>query len=178
MEPSVASELLVLLAVGTLLVALGQRFGLSPILGYLATGVLIGPAGFGWLPEGATMHVLAEVGVVLLLLTIGLELPLPRLLAAKRLMLGLGRAQVLVTVLLLGLVALRLGLSPVEAFILGGALAMSSTVIVLKQLGEQMELPAPHGRVVFGIQINEKQLDEYRLAAEFLNINQADVVCL
>ncbi len=151
MDHSVASQLLVLLTVATLLVALCQRFGLSPILGYLATGILVGPAGFGWIPEGATMRLLAEVGVVLLLFTIGLELPLPRLLAAKRLVLGLGGAQVLLTALLLGLAALWLGRPPVEALILGSALALSSTAIVLKQLGEQMELPAPHGRVVIGI---------------------------
>jgi len=151
MDHSVASQLLVLLTVATLLVALCQRFGLSPILGYLATGILVGPAGFGWLPEGDTMRLLAEVGVVLLLFTIGLELPLPRLVAAKRLVLGLGGAQVLLTALLLGLTALWLGVSPVEALILGSALALSSTAIVLKQLGEQMELSAPHGRVVIGV---------------------------
>jgi CPA2 family monovalent cation:H+ antiporter-2 len=97
------------------------------------------------------MRLLAEVGVVLLLFTIGLELPFPRLFAAKRLVLGLGSVQVLLTALLLGLVALWLGLSPVAALILGSALALSSTAIVLKQLGEQMELPAPHGRIVIGI---------------------------
>jgi len=151
MEHSVVSQLLVLLAGGTLLVALCQRLSLSSILGYLVTGVLVGPAGFGWLLEGATMRLLAEVGVVLLLFTIGLELPLPRLVAAKRLVLGLGGSQVLLTALLMGGAGLWLGLSSVEAIILGGALAMSSTAIVLKQLGEQMELPAPHGRVVIGI---------------------------
>jgi len=151
MEHSVASQLLVLLAVSTLLVALCQRLGLSPILGYLATGILVGPDVFGWLPEGDMMRWLAELGVVLLLFTIGLELPLPRLVAAKRLVIGLGGAQVLLTALLLGLAALWLGLSPVEALVLGSALALSSTAIVLKQFGEQMELPAPHGRVVIGI---------------------------
>jgi CPA2 family monovalent cation:H+ antiporter-2 len=65
--------------------------------------------------------------------------------------LGLGGAQVLLTALLLGLAALRIGRPPVEALVLGSALALSSTAIVLKQLGEQMELPAPHGRIVIGI---------------------------
>ena len=151
MEHSVASQLLVVLAIGTLLVAICQRFGLSPILGYLATGVLVGPSAMGWLADGPTMRLLAEVGVVLLLFTIGLEFSLPRLLAAKRLVLGLGSAQVLLTALLLGLATLWLGLPPIEALVLGSALAMSSTAIVLKQLGEQMELPTPHGRVVTGI---------------------------
>ncbi|MGD8311743.1 MAG: cation:proton antiporter, partial [Gammaproteobacteria bacterium] len=136
MEYTVALQLVVVLAVGTGLVALCQHFGLSPILGYLATGVLVGPAAFGWLPDGATTRLLAELGVVLLMFTIGLEFSLPRLLAARRLVLGLGGMQVLFTALLLALAALWLGLSRIEAFVLGGALAMSSTAIVLKQLGE------------------------------------------
>lgn len=151
MEHSVALQLVFVLGLGTVLVALCQRLGLSSVLGYLATGVLVGPTALGWLPDDATTRLLAELGVVLLMFTIGLEFSLPRLLAAKRLMFGLGGAQVLLTALLLGSMAMWLGLSPVEAFVLGGALALSSTAVVLKQLGEQMELPAPHGRVVTGI---------------------------
>jgi CPA2 family monovalent cation:H+ antiporter-2 len=83
--------------------------------------------------------------------TIGLEFSLPRLLAAKRLVLGLGGGQVLLTTVLFALVAWSMGLTLLEGLVLGAALAMSSTAIVLKQLGEQMELPTPHGRVVIGI---------------------------
>jgi CPA2 family monovalent cation:H+ antiporter-2 len=151
MEHSIALQLVAILGMGTLLVALCQRFGLSPIIGYLVTGVLVGPSALGWLMDGPTTGLLAELGVVLLMFTVGLEFSLPRLLAAKRLVLGLGSAQVLSTACLFGLVALSLGSSPAEAFVLGGALALSSTAIVLKQLGESMELPAPHGRVVTGI---------------------------
>ncbi|HFD79500.1 MAG TPA: potassium transporter [Gammaproteobacteria bacterium] len=151
MEHGLVTQLLIVLAVGTLLVALCQRFGLSPILGYLATGVLVGPSALGWLPDDDTTRLLAELGVVLLMFTIGLEFSLPRLLAARRLVLGLGGAQVVLSGALFMLLAWWLGRSPAEAFVLGGALAMSSTAIVLKQLGEQMELPAPHGRVVTGI---------------------------
>ncbi len=139
------------LAIGTVLVAVCQRLDLSPILGYLVTGFLVGPAGLGWLSDGPTIRLLAELGVVLLLFTIGLEFSLPRLLAAKRLVLGLGGAQVLVTASLLGLGGAWLGLSLTEALVIGVALAMSSTAIVLKQLSEQLELAAPHGRVATGI---------------------------
>ena len=151
MDHTVVLQLTVVLAVGTFFVALCQRFGLSPILGYLATGILVGPSALGWLSDGPTIRLLAELGVILLMFTIGLEFSLPRLLAAKRLVLGLGSAQVLLTSLPLSLIAVGLGLAPVDALVLGGALAMSSTAIVVKQMGEQMELPAPHGRVVFGI---------------------------
>ena len=151
MAHTVALQWVMVLAAGTILVALCQRIGLSAILGYLASGILVGPAVFGWLAEGSTLHLLAELGVVLLMFTIGLEFSLPRLLAARRLVLGLGGAQVLVTALLFGLVSVWLGLSVAQALVVGMALAMSSTAIALKQLGEQLELSAPHGRVVTGI---------------------------
>ena len=151
MEHTVALQLVIVLAVGTALVGLCQRFSLSPILGYLSTGVLVGPSGAGWLPDGSTTRLLAELGVVLLMFTIGLEFSLPRLLGAKRLVLGLGGAQVVVTASLFGLAGMALGLMPTQAFLIGVALAMSSTAIALKQLGEQMELQAPHGRVAIGI---------------------------
>ena len=63
MEHAVAMQLVIVLAVGTVLVALCQRFGLSPIIGYLMTGILVGPSGAGWLPEGPTIRLLAELGV-------------------------------------------------------------------------------------------------------------------
>lgn len=151
MEHSIALQWVVVLVIATVLVALCQRFGLSPILGYLTCGVLVGPAGLDWLPHGAVTRLLAELGVVLLMFTIGLEFSLPRLLAGRRTVLGLGSVQMLFTASILGLAAFVSGLQAVEAVVLGGALAMSSTAIVLKQLGEQMELPTPHGRLVTGI---------------------------
>lgn len=151
MDHSLLEILLIVLATGTVAVALCLRLGLSPILGYLATGLLVGPHAFGWLPDSEETRFLAELGIVLLMFTIGLEFSLPRLMASRRLVLGLGGAQVVVTSLLVGLLAWWLGMPASTAFVVGGALAMSSTAIVLKQLGEQMELPAPHGRVVTGI---------------------------
>lgn len=151
MGQTLVFQLVVILAVGALSVGLCQRFGLSPILGYLATGVLVGPSALAWLPDGPTTHLLAELGVVLLMFTIGLEFSLPKLLAAKKLVLGLGGAQVTVTMLLFALLGWWLGLTPVEAIVIAAALAMSSTAIVMKQLAEQMELLAAHGRVAAGI---------------------------
>ncbi|HID48797.1 MAG TPA: potassium transporter KefB, partial [Chromatiales bacterium] len=93
----------------------------------------------------------AEAGVVLLMFTIGLEFSLTRLLAAKKLVLGVGGAQVTSITLLGSLVFLGLGVQPVLAVILGGGIAMSSTAITLKQLGEQGELGMVHGKVATGI---------------------------
>ncbi|RMF96207.1 MAG: potassium transporter [Gammaproteobacteria bacterium] len=145
-------RLTIVLAVATLLVAACRRLGLSPILGYLATGLVVGPRVTGWLPGGAATELLAELGVVLLMFSIGLEFSLPRLLAARRLVLGLGGAQLVLTALLLGgLAELLSGAGVRQAVVIGAALAMSSTAIVLKQLGEQLELQAPHGRIATGI---------------------------
>ena len=141
----------VLLALGTGLVALCVRFGAPPIIGYLATGLLAGPHVFGWLPDSVATHFMAETGVVLLLFTIGLEFSLPKMLAAKRMVLGLGGGQIVLNTVVFGAIAWWLGLSGAAAFVVGAALAMSSTAIALKQLGEQMELGASHGQAAVGI---------------------------
>ncbi len=151
MEHDLLEVIFILLALGTALVALCLRFNVPPILGYLATGLIAGPHGFDWLPESPATHFLAELGVVLLMFTIGLEFSLPRLLAAKRLVLGLGGSQIAVTAVLFGGIAWWLGLPGEAAFVVGVALAMSSTAIALKQLGEQMELGASHGQAAVGI---------------------------
>ncbi|MFC6672152.1 monovalent cation:proton antiporter-2 (CPA2) family protein [Marinobacterium aestuariivivens] len=152
MDAALSVQLILILTLSTVAVALFQQLRLSPILGYLTTGVLVGPSVLGWIPDSQTIQPLAELGVVLLMFTIGLEFSLPRLLAAKQLVLGLGFAQVGLTALLFAAAGgWWWDLSPGEAFIVGGALAMSSTAIVLKQLGEQMELQTHHGRVATGI---------------------------
>ena len=152
MEHDLIINLLMLLIGATLLVALCHRLGLSSIVGYLASGLLFGPHLFGVLHESEAIHWLAEVGVVLLMFTIGLEFSLPRLLAARRLVLGLGGAQVTLLTLLVALsVHLALGIDWALAVIVGGAFAMSSTAIDLKQLGEQGELSEPHGRIATGV---------------------------
>lgn len=144
-------DLMTLLLGSAVLVALCHRAGLSTIIGYLGAGLVFGPYGAGLLQQDEALQVLAEVGVVLLMFTIGLEFSLPRLLAAKRLVLGLGGAQVLVATALFALGFVWLGLGPALAIVLGGAFAMSSTAIVLKQLGEQGELRTQHGQVAMGI---------------------------
>ena len=151
MDQSAAPQLLLILAASAVGVALCLRLRLPPILGYCAAGVLLGPAVLGWVPDGPTTRFLAGLGVVLLMFGIGLEFSLPRLLAAKRLVLGLGAAQMALTAPVLALAAGWLGVTPTSAWVLGAALALSSTAIALKQLGEQLELPTAHGRTVVGV---------------------------
>jgi len=151
MHQNLLDVIFILLALGTALVALCLRLRLPPILGYLATGILAGPHTLNWLPDSPSTRFLAEVGVVLLMFTIGLEFSLPKVLASRRLVLGLGGLQILITGLTVGLASWKLGLAPTAAFLVGAALAMSSTAIVLKQLGEQMELGTRHGQAAVAI---------------------------
>lgn len=151
MEHHLVVNLLLLMTGSTALVALCHRLGLSSIVGYLAAGLLFGPYSLKILTTSEAIHWLAETGVVLLMFTIGLEFSLPRLLAEKRLVLGLGGAQVLSITLLVALLLTVSGVGLPLAIVLGGAFAMSSTAIVLKQLGEQGESAAVHGRIATGI---------------------------
>ena len=151
MDHSILINWCVILVAATGLVALFQWLRLSPILGYLATGLLVGPSAIGVLEDGPSLRFLAELGVVLLMFTIGLEFSLSRLLSSKQLVLGIGGGQMIMTSLILGGLAAWLGVTFVEAFVLAVALAMSSTAIVLKQLGEQNELASPPGRISAGV---------------------------
>jgi len=125
--------------------------GLSAVLGYLAAGVAIGPSGFGLVGDPETIATVAELGVVLLLFIIGLELKLSHLWSMKRDIFGLGFAQLAVTTLCLGGAALALGLAPKAAFVTGVAIALSATAIALQMLGERNDLQTPYGQRSFAI---------------------------
>jgi len=150
---------LVLLAAAVAGVVLFRLLNLPPMLGYLVVGIAIGPHALGLVPESREARYLAEFGVVFLMFSIGLEFSLARLRSMRRIVFGLGGAQVLLTLAaatLAGLVAGRylpaeLGLSVPAAFALGGALAMSSTAIVMKLLAERLELETEHGRRIVGV---------------------------
>jgi len=149
---------LLLLGSAVLGVVAFRMLHLPPMLGYLAVGVLIGPNALHLADDGPATHALAEFGVVFLMFSIGLEFSLAQLKAMRRIVLGLGLAQVSVTILVtvLGALALRYSPLPVAiswqaALALGGALAMSSTAIVSKLLTERLELESEHGRRIIGI---------------------------
>jgi monovalent cation:proton antiporter-2 (CPA2) family protein len=125
--------------------------GLSAVLGYLAAGVAIGPSGFGLVGDPQTIATVAELGVVLLLFIIGLELKLSHLWSMKRDIFGLGFAQLAVTTLCLGGAALAMGLPPNAAFVTGVAIALSATAIALQMLGERNDLQTPYGQRSFAI---------------------------
>ncbi len=144
-------SVLVLLATAVLVVVVFRRLKQPPLLGYLIVGVIIGPHAFGWVSDTQQVRDLAEIGVVFLMFSIGLEFSLSKLRTMRRTVLGLGCAQVTITLLVVMGTCLLLGLSWQGALVLGGALAMSSTAILAKLLAERYELNTEHGRQIIGI---------------------------
>jgi monovalent cation:proton antiporter-2 (CPA2) family protein len=128
-----------------------RLMGLSAVLGYLAAGVAIGPSGLSLVEDPQTIATVAELGVVLLLFIIGLELKLSHLWEMKRDIFGLGFAQLTVTGLCLGTAAYAIGFSPQASFVTGVAVALSATAIALQMLGERNDLPTPYGQRSFAI---------------------------
>ena len=159
--PFLREVLLFLLAAG-IAVPLLQRY-VSPVIGYFLVGSIIGPFGLGLLAnvyepvslfvitdvEGVT--VLAELGVIFLLFVIGLELSFQRLWTMRRLVFGLGSAQILVTGAVIAAIATLWGNTPATAIILGACLALSSTAIVTQLLIESGRLGTAGGRATFSI---------------------------
>ncbi len=144
-------QVAVFLLVAVLLVPLFQRLKLGAVLGYLVAGMLIGPWGLGVVGAvGATLQ-FAEFGVVLLLFLIGLELEPSRLWTLRRMVFGLGGAQVAVTGLIIAGIAMALGLDWRAALIIGLGCAMSSTAMVMASLAERGQLLTRHGRESFAI---------------------------
>jgi CPA2 family monovalent cation:H+ antiporter-2 len=153
--PSVLEFTLILLASGVAGVVIFRFFGLPPILGYLAIGVLIGPHALGLANDSATVKYLAEFGVVFLMFSIGLEFNLHKLRAMRTIVFGLGGSQVVLTMLLAVPASLLMNwIYPISwqaAIALGGALAMSSTAIVTKLISDRSEIETEHGRNIIGI---------------------------
>jgi monovalent cation:H+ antiporter-2, CPA2 family len=145
------TQILILLAGSLLVLSLVRRFRLPPILGYLVVGMVLGPHTLGLVPNDETVRRLAEIGVVFLVFTLGLEFSLARMIAMKSEVLGVGGLQVLLCGTAFGGIAFALGVDSGAAVVIGGALAMSSTAIVLRQLGDQLELTRTHARLSLGI---------------------------
>lgn len=150
-DTSFLVDVLQLLAAAIVCVPLFQRLGLGSVLGYLVAGILVGPSGFGLIVGVDVLKSLAELGVVFLLFTIGLELTFEKLsgFGARKFALGLG--QVSVTALLAGSITYMLGHDIAAAAIMGGAVAMSSTAIVVPLLAGQSRLSTDFGQAAFAI---------------------------
>jgi CPA2 family monovalent cation:H+ antiporter-2 len=156
-------EVVIFLVTAGVVVPLFQRLRVSPILGFLIAGILIGPYGVGrfagewpWLrfatiPDVEGVSHLAELGVVFLLFMIGLELSLQRLWAMRRMVFGFGALQVIVTGGVIWTIGRELGLGGPAAIVVGSCLALSSTAIVTELLVERRRLASPPGRAAFSV---------------------------
>jgi monovalent cation:proton antiporter-2 (CPA2) family protein len=143
-------QLMQLLLAAVIVVPLTARFGLGAVLGYLLTGVIIGPWGFAVIGEVEQVMHVAEFGVILLLFVIGLELRPSRLWTLRRTIFGFGSAQVLVCGALLAGFSLLTGLPMTAAVVAGLVLALSSTAFALQLIAERGEMTARWGRAAFG----------------------------
>lgn len=145
------NQTLVLLAAAVLLLPLFQRLGLGSILGYLAAGIAIGPLGLGLIPGAEAVLHFAELGVVLMLFLVGLELAPEQLWAQRRRLLGLGASQMLFSAALLAGFFFALGQPGPAALAIGATLALSSTAFAVQMLVETNQLGTPQGRNAFSI---------------------------
>ena len=144
-------DLLLLLLASVPIAFIFNRLQQPSIVGFMVTGVLIGPFGLGLIKDAHDIDVLAELGVALLLFTIGLEFSLRRILEMKRLVLFGGGLQVVLTILAVTATAFVFGRSIRQAIFFGFLFALSSTAIVLKSYIDRAEIDAPHGRAAVGI---------------------------
>ncbi len=142
---------LIFLASAVLVVVVFRVLHLPPLLGYLLAGIAIGPHALGWIPESKEGRYLAEFGVVFLMFSIGLEFSLSKLFQMRRNVFGLGFAQVAVTLAVGFAACAAAGIDWKQGLVLGGALAMSSTAIVVRMFAERLQLETPHGRQVLGV---------------------------
>lgn len=156
-------EIILFLAAAGLVMPVVRRLNISPVLGFLCIGLLIGPYGLGRL-EGQVpgigyfvvadlegVQTIGELGVIFLLFSIGLEMSLAQLWGMRRTVFGLGSAQILLSAVVIGLVAHALGTDTQTSILLGLCLALSSTAIVMQLLSEQLRLGSQAGRTAFGV---------------------------
>jgi monovalent cation:proton antiporter-2 (CPA2) family protein len=150
-ETQYLEDILILLAVAVIAVPVFQRLRLGSVLGYLAAGAIVGPWGIGFIDQIEEIQHIAEFGVVFLLFLIGIELQPARLWAMRRMVFGLGTAQVMVTGLVITGLALLFDQPLRTAVIIGFGLALSSTAFGLQILTERGEMGTSHGRTAFSV---------------------------
>ena len=153
MESLLLNDIIIILGLSVLVAFICHQIRIPTIVGFLLTGVLAGPHGLGLVGAIREVELLSEVGVVLLLFTIGIEFSLNRLLQIKRSVLAGGMLQVSLTIAVVFAVARQTGQPTGEAIFMGFLVALSSTAIVLKLTQERAEIDSPHGRTTLGILI-------------------------
>jgi len=148
---SLLLESVIYLLAAIVMVSVSRRLGFGSVLGYLAAGILIGPFGIALIRDPEHILHFAELGVVFLLFIVGLELQPSRLWVLRKMVFGLGTAQVVLSAIVIAAIAWLAGLTPTPAIVIGLILALSSTAFVLQMLAEKKELTMAHGRAAFSI---------------------------
>ena len=153
MEIWLLNDIVIVFGLSILVLLLCQKLRVPTIVGFLFTGLLIGPSGFGFITDIHRVETLAEIGVILLLFTIGVEFSLTQLIKIQKSVLLGGGLQVFITIAVFSMIAVITGLPFNEAIFIGFLVALSSTAIVLKTLQERAEIDSPHGQTALGILI-------------------------
>jgi len=153
MEMPLLNDIVIIFGLSIAIIFICHRLRVPTVVGFLLTGILAGPYGLGLVKAVHEVEILAEVGVVLLLFTIGIEFSLERLLQIKKSVLMGGSIQVLLTILVTFIIARQLGQPIGESIFIGFLISLSSTAIVLKLIQERGEVDSPHGRTTLGILI-------------------------
>jgi monovalent cation:H+ antiporter-2, CPA2 family len=153
METHLLNDILIIFALSIPVVFIFSKLKIAPLVGFLLAGILAGPFGLGLVQDLENIEVLAEIGVVLLLFTIGIEFSLRELVKIKRVVFFGGGLQVIITALFVASIFMWLGYSLEAAVFMGLIVALSSTAIVLKMMQEKGEIYSAHGRISLGILI-------------------------
>ncbi|MCQ6962995.1 cation:proton antiporter [Methanolobus chelungpuianus] len=153
MDLTLFTDIEIIFGLSIFILLLFHRLRLSPVLGFLVTGMVAGPHVLGIIRDVEQVEILAEIGIILLLFTIGVEMSIKELWDIKRFVLLGGGLQVIVTSVLVYYVALTMGYSSSTALFLGFLVSLSSTAIVLKLLQEKGEMYTPYGKISLGILI-------------------------
>ncbi len=153
METKLLNDIIIIFALSVAVLYVAHRFHLPAIVGFFVTGILAGPHGLGLVSAVDEVEILAEIGIVLLLFTIGIEFSLERLLQIRRSILLGGSVQVLLTIMVITGIATWAGLSLGNAIFIGFLVSLSSTAIVMRVIQERVEVNSPHGRTSLGILI-------------------------
>jgi monovalent cation:H+ antiporter-2, CPA2 family len=150
---SIIKDIVLILLVSIPIIAIFNRIQLPSIVGFLIAGIILGPSVLKIISNPEQIEVMAEIGVILLLFSVGLEVSLKELLDIKKIVLIGGGLQVLATILLSSIFIYAIGIQAKQAIFFGMLISLSSTVIVLKLLSDKVEIDAPHGKISLGILI-------------------------
>ena len=144
-------ELILLLATSVFIVWFFKHIKLPPILAYLVTGIIAGPHALALITSPEEVALVAELGIVFLLFSLGLEFSIPKLIAMRHLVFGVGSAQVIITLLLVMGVCYFMGNNGTTAFVIGCTFALSSTAVVVKSLNENGITQTKRGQIAISI---------------------------